>query len=347
MRVGIDVGTATILAWTPERGIILNEPSILARDAESGQVLASGTAARQMLGRTPADVKLIHPVVAGKLADPEAAVDLIRHALGRTLGWRWSLRPTIAISIGDPVSSYACQALQESLRKHHMGGAQLVPRALAAARGAGLPIDRPQGQAVINLGAGGTEIAILSMGQVISSKFIPVGGDTLDEAIQRHLHTEHGVDISLVEAQEVKHQLGFAGPSPNPDATMIAHGRDQANGLPATPELRAEEISKAMLEPLERILAGLQQALEQVPPALAADLVDRGLTMTGGGALLHGLNEFLQTQTQLPIRVAENPQACVAAGLFAAAAEPEKRGWFNFRGKKAAPTAKTQETTAV
>lgn len=345
MKIGVDLGTDSILAWVPREGVVAKEPCILARDAATGKLVASGNAACQMVGRVPGDVRLVHPIACGRVADPEAAVALLGDVLRRALGWRMSLRPTVAVAVGDMPNSYASQSLLEALRKARVGRAVLVPRAVAAARGAGLPVEQPEGRAIIDLGAGSTEVSILSMNQIIGSRCIQVGGQTLDEVIRAYVHARHGLDISLSKAQQIKHTLGCAAPG-DAHGTLPVWGRNHPTGLPQQLELDAAEICEALREPLTRIASGVQQALEQVPPGLAADLVDDGLVLTGGGALLRGLDRYLENKLQLPVRIAEDPIACVAAGaLLSIPEEPTKKKRWSAARPAVKPAAKPAAVT--
>lgn len=329
MKIGVDLGTDSVLAWVPREGVVAKEPCILAMDASSGKLVASGNSACQMVGRVPGDIRLVHPIACGRVADPEAAVTLLSDVLRRALGWRMSLRPTLAVAVGDMPNSYASQALLEALKRARLGSAVLVPRAIAAARGAELAVQNPEGRAIVDLGAGSTEVSIMSMNQIIGSRCIQIGGQTLDEVIRAYVHSRHGLDISAATAQQIKHTLGCAS-ADGAHGTLPVWGRNHPTGLPHQLELSADEIYEALREPLGRIAAGVQQALEQVPPGLAADLVDDGLVLTGGGALLRGLDRYLQQRLQLPVRVAEDPVACVAAGALLAIPEApakQKKRW--------------------
>lgn len=314
MKVGVDLGSAAIRAWVPERGLVVQEPSVLARDAGTGRVLACGTAARQMEGRVGSDVRTTRPVVAGRLADPEAAVELVKHAVGRALGWRWSLRPSVYVAVSDQPHSHPCQTFLDAMKRLGVKP-NLVPRQLASARGAGLAVDEPAGKAVVDLGAGGTEVSIMSMGQIIATRCIPVGGEALDQALLRYLQTQRGLEVGLNDAEDIKIQLGAATPD-LAQGQMTIWGRDLATGLPGSLDLYAEEVYQALREPLGRIGAMVKQALEQAPPALADDLVEGGLSLTGGGAQMRGMDKFLHAMTRLPVRLVDNPASCVAAGAY-------------------------------
>ncbi len=313
VEISLDLGTESLMAGADGR-LLFREPCLLARSTSTGAILAAGSAAEQMLGRVEEDIRVIQPVVGGRLADPEAAALLIRHLLRQRLGWRRTIWPRLLITMSDTADRFAWQSLLQALRPARY---MVVPRALAAARGAGLPVNESRGQGIVDFGAGLTEISILSLNQVIAARCLSVAGQTLDEAVRRHCLSEHDLDLSAQTAREVKHRLGFALPARAQGAVSV-WGRDLISGLPRQVELSAAEVSEAIRVPLGRIAQGIQQALEQVPPGLAADLVDQGLVLIGDGALLKNLAEYLQQQLQLPFRIAERPAACAVIGALQA-----------------------------
>ncbi len=311
MEISIDLGTESFLA-AAEGKVLLREPCLLARSLSSGNLLATGAAAEQMLGRVDEDIQVIQPVVQGRLADPEAAAQLIQRMLEQVLSWRSRLWPRLLIAMSDTADSFACQSLFQALRPARCAA---VPRALAAARGAGLPVSEPRGQAIVDLGAGNTEVSILSLDQVIATRSLLVAGQSLDEAVRQHCLAEHDLDLSRQTAREVKHRLGFAVVE-RAQGHFSAWGRELVSGLPRQVELSAVEVSQALQVPLDRIAQGIQQALEQVPAGLAADLVDHGLVLTGEGALLNFVCEGLQQRLELPFRLADQPATCTVLGAL-------------------------------
>lgn len=313
MEISIDLGTENLLAAAGGK-ILLREPCLLARSLSSGAVLATGAAAEQMLGRVDADIEVIQPVVGGRLANPEVAALLIKRLLSQVLGWRERLWPRLFVALSDTADSFACQSLFQALRPARCVA---VPRALAAARGAGLPIGEPRGQALVDMGAGSTEVSNLSMNQVIATRCLQVAGQALDEAVRLHCLNAHELELPRQTAREVKHRLGFAVPDLS-KGSYSAWGRELVSGLPRQVELSAAEISQALQDPLARIARGIQQALEHVPAGLAADLVDQGLVLTGEGAQLKGLCEYLQQTLELPFRIAEQPATCAVLGALQA-----------------------------
>lgn len=331
MKVGVDLGTDSVLAWVPKQGVVVREPAILARDAATGRVLASGQAAQQMLGRVSSDVRLLRPIEAGRVAEPDAAAILVADLLRKNLGWRWSMSPgALYVAVGEKPQSYGWQALLQAFKRAQLGRCTLAARAIAAARGAGLPVDTPQGQALIDLGAGSTEITIVSLGQIVVNRSLPMGGRALDEAIRAFVADRHGLEISTLQGQELKHELGWA--TPGAQGSRRIWGRRHATGLPHEVEVTAEEITEALSPGLSRIVTGDHQALEQVPPGLAADLVDGGLLLTGGGALLRGLDTYLADRLHLPVRRADDPLACAASG--AVLGESKRRLFGRFFSKR-------------
>ena len=313
MEISIDLGTENLLAAADGK-ILLRERCLLARSLSNGALLATGEAAEQMLGRVDQDIEVIQPVVGGRLADPEVAALLIKRLLSQVLDWKSRLWPRLFLAMSDTADSFACQSLFQALRPARCVA---VPRALAAARGAGLPVGEPRGQALVDVGAGSTEVSILSMHQVIATRCLQVAGQTLDEAVRRHCLNEHDLDLSRQTAREVKQRLGFAVPE-RAKGSYSPWGRELVSGLPRQVELSALEVSQALQEPLGRIARGIQQALEHVPAGLAADLVDQGLVLTGEGAQLKGLCDFLQQTLELPFRVADQPATCAVLGALQA-----------------------------
>lgn len=313
MQIGIDLGTDSILCWAKDE-IIIREPCLLAQDVDSGRLLACGTAAWALQGRVGSDVALIHPVVQGRLAHPEAAAGLVKELLGERLGWRWYLRPSLCLAVADNPDSFASQALVGALRPAR---SRLVPRTLAAARGAGLPVHLAKGQCIVELGAGCSEVAVLSLNQVVVGRTLPVAGQQLDEAISAAVRSQHGLVLSDSQAKLLKHRLAGA------EDSLMIWGKDQSSGLPREVEIKAELVNGALAEPLTRLAHGIQKALEQAPPGLACDLVEQGLVLSGGTARLRGLDRSLANHLGLPVRLAADPQVCVAAG---AAAETPQSG---------------------
>lgn len=304
MQIGIDLGTDSILCWAKDE-ILVREPCLLAQDIDSGRLLACGSAAWTLQGRVGSDIALVRPVVEGRLAHPEAAAGLVKELLGEKLGWRWYLRPSLHLAVADNPDGFACQALVQALRPAR---STLVPRTLAAARGAGLPVHLARGQCIIELGAGCSEMAVLSLNQVVVGRTLPVSGQTLDQCISAAVLARHGLILTDSQAKQVKHRLAGA------DDSLHVWGRDQTSGLPRQVEVRAELVNQALQEPLMRLAHGIQKTLEQAPAGLACDLVEQGLVLSGGTARLRGLDRRLCEQLKLPVRVADEPQACVAIG---------------------------------
>jgi len=320
VKIGVDLGTARVRAWVPNGGVILDEPAVMALDG-TGRVIAAGQEALLMEGRVPAEVRIVHPIAGGRVADPRLAVELLRVLLRRTLGWRWrwSFHPFLALAISDQEDRHTCTAILENLRAAGIPHAALVPRALAAARGAGLKIDEdcPEGHALVDLGAGRTEISIITMGQVMVSRFSPIAGHTLTEAIRQYLASRRGVEVAVGQAEQAKVELACC-PGVTGERAYRLWGRDQESGWPVEVSVTAQELREALEEPLARINQAVHRCLEEVPAGLAADLVERGLVLVGGGALLRGIASYLERSTLLPVGVAKDPQTCTVSGVLAA-----------------------------
>ncbi|WPD19227.1 rod shape-determining protein [Thermaerobacter composti] len=315
--LGVDLGTANTLVYVEGRGIVLNEPSVVAVDRQTGRVVAVGAEAHRMLGRTPGHIVAARPLRGGVIADFTATATLLKALLQRAMPHRLGLRPRMVVCVPAGVTTVERRAVIEAGYEAGARKVYLVEEPVAAALGAGLDIHRPGGHLVVDVGGGTTDIAVLSLGGVVVGASVRVGGDAFDEAIVRHVKRRYNVLIGERTAEQAKIAIGTAVP-PEADERFEVRGRDLVTGLPRTLHLTAAEIHEALEEPIGTLLAGLRAALERVPPELAADLVVGGLVLTGGGSLLRGLDRRIAEATGLPVVQPEEPLLTVALGTGAA-----------------------------
>lgn len=311
--MGIDLGTANTLVYVKGQGIVLAEPSVVAVQSSTGKVLAVGHEAKRMLGRTPGDIMAIRPMKDGVIADFETVEKMIRYFIHKVHKRTTLVKPRLVIGVPSGITEVEKRAVRESAEQAGAREIFLVEEALAAAIGANVPIHEPAGSMVVDIGGGTTEIAVISLGGMVISDSIRVGGDEFDEAIIRYLRTQYNLIIGERMAEDVKLTLGNAFPEKNVEV-MELRGRDAISGLPRTLEVDSNEIRKALKETTDIILEGIKSSLEKTPPELAADIVERGIVMTGGGSLLKGLDKYVSKETGVPVFRAENPLICVALG---------------------------------
>ncbi len=309
-HVGIDLGTANILLYVKGRGLVAREPSVVALDRNAGKVLAVGTTALEMLGKTPSHIVAVRPLRDGVIANYQVTLTVLRYFLRKVSRLR---RPTVTLCVPAGVTSVERRAVREAALAAGASRAWLIEEPLAAALGAGIDMTRPGGTMVVDLGGGTTDIAVLSMGATVLSESIRVAGDRCDEAIARMLRRQYNLMVGERTAEALKIELGSAVPQAT-ERRMEVSGRDLVNGLPRTVVVGSVEVREALLEPISSILEAVRGVLERTPPELAADLLDRGIVLTGGGALLAGMDEVLHQATGVPVRVAEDPITCVALG---------------------------------
>ncbi|HEY8552318.1 MAG TPA: rod shape-determining protein [Thermaerobacter sp.] len=317
--LGVDLGTVNTLVYVEGRGIVLNEPSVVAIDRETGRVVAVGAEAHRMLGRTPGHIVAARPLRGGVIADFTATATLLKTLLQRAMPRRLGLRPRMVVCIPAGVTTVERRAVIEAGYEAGARKVYLVEEPVAAALGAGLDIHRPGGHMVVDVGGGTTDIAVLSLGGVVVGASVRVGGDAFDEAIVRHVKRRYNVLIGERTAEQAKIAIGTAVP-PDADERFEVRGRDLVTGLPRTLHLTAAEVHEALEEPIGTLLAGLRAALERVPPELAADLVGGGMVLTGGGSLLRGLDRRIAAATGLPVVRPDEPLLTVALGTGAALA---------------------------
>jgi len=313
-RVGIDLGTANVLVYVKDRGIVINEPSVVAIAPRENKIVAVGNQAREMLGRTPDSIQVIRPMRDGVIADYIVTEAMLRYFIGKVLGGFNLFRPEVMICIPVGATSVEQRAVQEAAEQARARRpAHLVPEPLAAALGARMPVDSPRGNMVVDIGGGRTEAAVISMYGIVVSQSVRVAGDKLDDAIAAFIKRKHNLIIGDRTAEEVKIEIGSALPL-DEERRMEVRGRDQVSGLPKTVEVTSSEITQAIAEPLSMIIATIRAVLERTPPELAADIIDRGVVITGGGALLPGIADLFMEETGVPCQVAEDPLNCVALG---------------------------------
>jgi len=311
--MGIDLGTANTLVYVKGQGIVLAEPSVVAVQASTGKVLAVGHEAKRMLGRTPGDINAIRPIKDGVIADFETVEKMIRFFIQKVHKRTTLVKPRLVIGVPSGITEVEKRAVRESAEQAGAREIFLVEEALAAAIGANVPIHEPAGSMVVDIGGGTTEIAVISLGGMVISDSIRVGGDEFDESIIRYLRTQYNLMIGERMAEDVKLTLGNAFPEKHVEV-MELRGRDAISGLPRTLEVDSSEMRKALKEPIDIILEGIKSSLEKTPPELAADIVERGIVMTGGGSLLKGFDKFVSKETGVPVFRAENPLICVTLG---------------------------------
>jgi rod shape-determining protein MreB len=311
--VAIDLGTANTLVYLRGKGIVLNEPSVVAVDRTTGKVIAVGREAKSMLGRTPDEIVAVRPLKDGVIADFEKTEDLLREFIQKALRRRTWVRPRIIICVPSGITEVEKRAVQDSAQ--HAGAREvlLVPEPIAAAIGVGLPVGKPSGNMIIDIGGGTTEIAVMALNSIVNQQSIRVGGDEMDEAIVQYVKKAYNLLIGEQTAEQIKIRIGSAFRLEQ-EEEMEIKGRDLVAGIPKTMKISSVEVREALSEPLQQIVDALMQSLEKTPPELASDIVDRGIVMTGGGSLLRGIDMLLREATNLPITVAEDPLTCVVLG---------------------------------
>jgi len=316
--MAIDLGTANTLVYVKGRGIVLAEPSVVAIADVRGkkQVLAVGEEAKQMLGRTPGNIQAIRPLRDGVIADFEVAEEMIKHFIRKVHGRRGFASPLIIVCIPSGSTAVERRAIQEGTENAGARKVFLIEEPMAAAIGAGLPVTEPAGSMVVDIGGGTTEVAVISLGGIVYARSVRVGGDKMDEAIINYIRRAHNLLIGESSAERIKMEIGSALPPDEGDEGPFRElkGRDLMNGVPREVHVSQRQIAEALAEPVGQIVEAVKVALENTPPELAADIVDKGIMLTGGGALLYRMDQVLRDATGLPVLIAENPLQCVALG---------------------------------
>ena len=311
--LAIDLGTTNTLVYAKGRGIVLSEPSIVAVNRVTGKVEAVGRDAKEMLGRTPGNIVAIRPMKDGVIADFEITEKMLSHFIHRAHNRSTLVRPRIVIGIPSEVTQVEKRAVKDSALKAKASEVYLVDQAMAAAIGAGLPITEPSGNMVVDIGGGTTDIAVISLAGIVYSKSVRVAGNEMDEALIQYIKKKYNLLVGERSAEQIKFEIGSAFPLDEP-MTMEIKGRDLIEGIPKTLTVTDAEIREALQEPVSIIVNAVRVALERTPPELSADIVDRGIVLTGGGSLLRNLDRLLREETGLPVSVAEDPLCSVVLG---------------------------------
>jgi rod shape-determining protein MreB len=312
--MAIDLGTANTLVYVKSEGIVLNEPSIVAIHQADNTVLAVGKEAKAMLGRTPGNIVAIRPLKDGVIADFDVTEKMLGYFIRRVHKRRALVRPRIVIGVPSGITQVEKRAVRDSAMQAGAREVYLIEEPMAAAIGAGMPITEPGGNMVVDIGGGTTEVAVISLSGIVYSRSVRIAGDEMDEAIVQYIRKNYNLLVGERRAEEIKIRLGSAYPMGGERRTMEVKGRDLIDGIPKTIVIGDDEIREALREPIMTIVDAVRTALERTPPELAADIVDKGIVLTGGGALLKGLDLLLRQETNLPITVAEDPLSCVALG---------------------------------
>ncbi|MFC1540512.1 rod shape-determining protein [Candidatus Margulisiibacteriota bacterium] len=311
--LGIDLGTATTLVFARGEGIILCEPSVVAIDKDSGRALAIGNEAKGMLGRTPANIVAVRPMRDGVIADFEITETMLRHFITKSHNRSAFVRPRIVVGVPSGITGVEKRAVLDAAMHAGAREAYLVEEPMAAAIGANLPVSEAQGSMIVDIGGGTTEVAVLALGGIVVSKSIRVAGDEMDEAIVAHCRKNYNLLVGERTAEQIKIDIGSAYPL-SEERTIEVRGRDLVTGLPKTLTLTSSEIRDALSDPVSTVVDAVRMTLEKTPPELAADIMDRGIVMAGGGSLLRGLDRYLGQETDMSVYVVDDPISCVAYG---------------------------------
>ena len=307
------MGTANTLVYVRGEGIVVREPSVIARRVDDGQILAVGEEAKRMIGRTPADVQAVRPLRDGVIADFDTTAAMLAYFIRRGLRGRSLLKPRVIVGIPSGVTEVEKRAVIDATLQAGAREAYLIEEPMAAAIGAGLPVSEPVGSMIVDVGGGTTEVAVIALGGIVTSKSIRIGGDEMDEAIIQYARKAYNLLIGERTAEEIKIAVGSAYPLREEQAVDV-RGRDLLTGLPRTVRMTSAEIREALSEPVTAIVEAVRQTLERTPPELAADIVERGIVLVGGGALLRGLDRLLAQETGMPVTLTDDPLSAVALG---------------------------------
>ncbi len=311
--MAVDLGTANTLVYVRGRGVLVDEPSVVAVNEKTGDLVAVGHDAKQMIGRTPEDITAIRPLQGGVIADFEATEQMLRHFIARVHRRRYFAKPRMVVCVPSGITAVEQRAVKEAGYQAGARRVYIIEEPMAAAIGAGLPVHKATGNMVVDIGGGTTEVAVISLGGIVTSLSVRTAGDELDRAITTWMKKEHALLLGEATAEEVKVTLGSAFPGPL-DREAEIRGRDLVSGLPRTVTLTSSELRGALEEPLHAIVDAVRVTLDQTPPELAGDIMDRGIVLTGGGALLRGLDDRLRHETGMPVHLAEDPLTSVVHG---------------------------------
>lgn len=311
--MAVDLGTANTKVHVKGRGIVLIEPSVVAIEKDGGKILAVGSEAKKMIGRTPGSIVAIRPLRDGVIADFDVTESMLRYFITKVHKRTFMVKPRVVVCVPSGVTEVEKRAVFEATLQAGARAAYLIEEPMAAAIGASLPVQEPTGNMVVDIGGGTTEVAVVSLGGIVTAESIRIGGDEFDEAVIQHVKKEYNVMIGERTSEEIKIEIGSAYPLPEEEDAEV-RGRDLLSGLPKNIILSSEEIRGAIEEPLSAIIAAIKSTLEKTPPELSSDIMDRGIVLTGGGSLLKGLDERLRQETGMPVHVTEDPMICVVMG---------------------------------
>lgn len=313
--IGVDLGTASVLVYVKGKGIVLKEPSVVAMERDTGKIISIGEEARRMLGRTPGNIIATRPLREGVIADYDVTEKMLRYFITKACGRSFLFRPRIMVCIPSGVTGVEERAVRQAALQAGARQAHLIEEPLAAALGAGLDISEPNGSMVVDIGGGTTDVAVLSLGGIVTSASLRVGGDKFDESIVRYIRREFNLMIGERTAEELKINVGTAYPQGKVENTsMSIRGRDLVSGLPKTVNVTSAQTYEALQETVDAVVSAVKEVLEKTPPELSADIINKGIVMTGGGSLLNGLDTLISKETSLPVHIAEDPLSCVALG---------------------------------
>jgi rod shape-determining protein MreB and related proteins len=311
--MAVDLGTANTLVYVRGRGIVLNEPSVVAKNVATGAVLAVGAEAKRMIGRTPSHIQAIRPLRDGVIADFDTTMEMLRYFIQQVHKRPFFAKPRVVVCVPSGITGVEQRAVEDATIQAGARSAYIIEEPMAAAIGANLPISEPAGNMIVDIGGGTTEVAVISLGGIVASQSIRVGGDELDQAIISYVKKEYSLMLGERTAEAIKMQVGSAFPFPDEPAAEI-RGRDLVSGLPKTVIVSAEEIRRALEEPVNSIVDAVKNTLDRTPPELSADIMDKGIVLTGGGGLLRGLDERFKHETGMPIHLADSPLDSVVLG---------------------------------
>lgn len=311
--VGIDLGTANCLVYVKNKGIVLREPSVVAVDRNTDEVLAIGEEAQKMIGRTPGNIVAIRPLRDGVISDFDMTEAMIRHFLNKVVGKMFLFRPRVMICIPTEITIVERRAVQEAAEQAGAKKVDMIEEPIAAALGAGIDISEPIGSMVVDIGGGTCDVAVISLGGIVKGESIRVAGNKFDADIETHVKRTYHLMIGERTAEKIKTEIGAAYPGAR-KLEMEVQGRDIVTGMPKKITVETEETAKAVHESVEKIIESIRRVLDATPPELSADILDRGIVLTGGGALLYGLDELIRRETGIPVAIADDPLSCVAIG---------------------------------
>ncbi len=312
--IGIDLGTANTLVYMKGKGIIIREPSVVAVDTKTDKVKCVGQEAKDVIGRTPGSIVTVRPLKDGVIADFDVTTSMLTEFIHKAIGKGFFSRPRVVICIPSGVTAVERRAVRDAAEQAGAKRVSIIEEPMAAAIGAGLPVAEPQGSMVVDIGGGTSEVAVISLGGIVASKSVRVGGDEFDASIINFIKKKYNLLIGERTAENIKIEIGSACPLEDGELSMEIKGRNLLNGLPENITITSDQIRGALEDPLSQVLDAIRLTLERTPPELSADIIDQGITLTGGGALLRGLDRLIHDETGMPVRIAENPLDCVATG---------------------------------